>query len=113
MQLKGRLDTEILVTTTATTVSNKRPGKTQDAGAVVHRRPFSPQLILAADVQRPRQKLQDEEPEERREVDGAQQRRHEPAEQVEVRVCDLQQKQACVNRFRALVRGREWFVAKI
>ena len=80
-------------------VPDRSPCKTQDAGARLHMRPLSPQLILAANVQRPRQKLQDEESEERREVDGAQQRRDQPTEKVEVRICHLGHTQACSYQY--------------
>jgi hypothetical protein len=41
--------------------------------------------------------LQDEEAEERREVDGAQQRRHQPAEQLQVWVGDLRGRRSAAN----------------
>ena len=46
-------------------------------------------VVGGAGLQRARQELQDEEAQQRREVDRAQQRRHQSAEQVQVRVRQL------------------------
>ena len=46
--------------------------------------------VVVGDVERPGQELQDEEAEEGGQVDGAQQRRHQPAEELQVGVSDLQ-----------------------